>query len=50
MRRHRDWLTVVLATVHYTAVIDKEKTAQIIANGTTLDIVSDEAELIVARL
>jgi hypothetical protein len=33
MRRHNDQLTVVLITVHYTAVIDKAKTAQIIVNG-----------------
>jgi guanine nucleotide-binding protein subunit alpha len=29
----RDWLTVVLVTVHYTAVIDKAKTSQLITNG-----------------
>lgn len=33
MRRHRDLLIVVPVTVHYTAVIDKAKTAQIISDG-----------------
>jgi hypothetical protein len=45
-----DQLTVVLATVHYTSVTDKAKTAQIIANGahSLLDFISDKSELIVA--
>jgi hypothetical protein len=45
MRRHRDRLTVVPVTVHYTAVIDKAKTAQIIANGVYSPSISSLIEV-----